>query len=174
MTVIVTEKKIALHSQAMSSGGGPLRKTRAVRNLFGTKVDNRELQDQIDQLEENNRDRLNSYECESVIGIIVFSNTKRKRSRTLNNSRISLENLVELERGSERNTGSPLLLEQVNDNAIENRNVLEVTDGQMNKSEQSVEEVFCNSSKIKPTKKLVGQTTLKGTYKILFINQVND
>lgn len=159
MTVIVTEKKITPHSKAMSSV--PLRKTGAVRNLFGTKVDNRELQNQIDQLEQNNRNSLNSYECESVIGIIVFSNSKRKRSRTINNSRISLSS-DELGVETERNTESPLTIEQVNDDSSVNIDVLKVTDGQFNKSEPSVEDLHCDSSKIKPTKKLVGQTTLKG------------
>lgn len=168
MTVIVTEKKIAPHSQAMSNGAGPLRKTGAVRNLFGTKVDNRELQNQIDQLEQNNRDSLNNYECESVIGIIVFPNSKRKRSRALNISRISsIENLDDLGGGTERNSESPLLIEQVTDeDTSENCDVLEVSKSQVNKPEQSCEDLHCDSSKIKPTKKLVGQTTLKGMHNI--------
>lgn len=161
MTVIVTEKKIAPHSQALNGGESPLRKTGAVRNLFGTKVDNRELQNQIDQLEKNNRESLNNYECKSVIGIIVFSNSKRKR--TLNISRISsIENLNDLGGGTERNTEYPSLIEQVTENLYDNKDVSEVCDSQVNKPEQSVEDLHCDSSKKKPTKKLVGQTTLKG------------
>ncbi|CAO1443526.1 unnamed protein product [Diamesa tonsa] len=164
MTVIVTEKKVAPHSQAMSGVVSSLRKTGAVRNLFGTKVDNRELQNQIDQLEQNNSESLDNYKCESVIGIIVFSNSKRKRSRTLNISRISpIENLDDLGVGIERNTEYPLLEEQVTDDPYDNRNVPELSESQMNKPEQSVEVLHFDSSKIKPTKKLVGQTTLKGT-----------
>lgn len=163
MTVIVTEKKIAPHSQAMSGGDNPLRKTGAVRNLFGTKVDNRELQNQIDQLEQNNRESLNNYECKSVIEIIVFSNSKRKRSRNLNISRISsIQNLDDFGGGAELNSEYPLSIEQVTDDLYENKDVSEVSHSQVNKPEQSVEDLHCDFSKKKPTKKLVGQTTLKG------------
>lgn len=163
MTVIVTEKNNTPHRQAISGVSSPLRKTGAVRNLFGTKVDNNELQNQIDQLEQNNRESLNNYECESVIEIIVFSNSKRKRSRTLNISRISpIENVDALGIGTERNTGYPLLIEQVTDDPYINRDVPDDSNSKVNKTEETIEELHCGPSKIIPTKKLVGQTTLKG------------